>query len=202
MCHGPSTPGGQGRGAGPPPLEGQPRNQRTRTTAPVPAPAQGPASSLWVRRARLCPTSLLRPMAGGWVCAIVCAQVRWHGNSEQEAGRSLIAICQAECQDRDEEKNQHQKKEGLASVCCRLSRSVLPTSTPHRRGSGPRTRAEARLREGTARWRMRARLGPGSCPPGTGGLAPAVRGQRGRWLFVGSHVEMTCVQRGRWHING
>lgn len=75
-----------------------------------------------------CPTFFLRPVleGGGWAHAIVCARVGWHGNSEQEAGRSLIAICQAECQDRDGKKNQHQKKEVLASACCGLNHSLTP----------------------------------------------------------------------------
>ena len=61
------------------------------------------------------------PVAGGWALAIVCARVGWHGNSDQEAGGSLIAICQAECQDCDgkkKKKNQHQKNEVLALACC------------------------------------------------------------------------------------
>lgn len=47
-------------------------------------------------------------------------------------------------------------------VCCRLSRGVLPTSTPHRRGSEPHTRAEARLQAGhEGRSGIGCRLGQG-----------------------------------------
>lgn len=53
-------------------------------------------------------------MAGGWACAIVCAPVGWHGNLEQEAGGSLIAICQAECQDRYGKKKSTSKAIGIS----------------------------------------------------------------------------------------
>lgn len=59
-------------------------------------------------------------------------------------------------------------------------------------------------------------LAPGSCPPGTDGLALAEDGQCGRWLFHAPETEprvggwlmsrwaatQSCVQLGRWHMNG
>lgn len=106
-----------------------------------PIPFSGPTASpkvTWGQDYLLapCPTLLLlRPvLGGGWAHAIVCALVGWHGNSEQEAGRSLIAICQAECQDRDGKKKQHQKKEVLASACCGPSHSLTPQRCSHHRG--------------------------------------------------------------------
>lgn len=106
---GQAYPGGQGRGCQPSASGGpaqEPEGVGDGTCSLPPPVPRGARTlpALWVRRAGLCPTSRLRPVAGGWGCAIVCARVRWHGNSEREAGGSLIAICQAECQDRDEKK--------------------------------------------------------------------------------------------------
>lgn len=146
------------------------------------------SSSTWVRRAQV-PTPAPAPYPslglclGSWAHAIVCAQVGWHGNSEQEADCSLIAICQAECQDRDGKKTQHQKKEVLASACCGLSHSLRPSSAAHcREKANPKRRWRPGFEgqsglshqpgEGRAQWRMESLLGPR--PPSTrcGWLGP------------------------------
>lgn len=119
-----------------------------------------------------------------------------------------------------EKKNQHQKKELLASTCCWLSHSLTPTPTPHHRGELTPSpdgawaqRAQPPAGEGKDPQRMERLLGPSSSPPSADHLALAAGGQCGRWLFRVPETEagalmlrwaapQSCAQLFRWHMNG
>lgn len=179
-------PIGQGKGGvvpAPQPLESHPRSHGVREPESGPSACLGPATSAFPRATwghdssssrghKNVPLPHIPPSGlwlGGWARAIVCAWVGWHGNSEQEAGRSLIAICQAECQDHDEKKNQHQKKEVLASACYWLSHGLMSTSTLHRREKLTGARGRPGCRPGTK--------GNQASAASRGGQSPAENGE-------------------------
>lgn len=134
----------------------------------------------------------------------MCARVGWHGNSEQEAGRSLIAICQAECQDRDGKKKSTSKERGISfSLLWAEPQPDSPALSPpwgkrnltSRLCSGQAVSLSCQPEEG--RCKRAALSPPDPCLP-----ALMAHGQCGRWFFCDpetteSHIVLYPDKSGR-----